>query len=384
MLNNSKKRILFITPFAPPNIGGAETHIGLLSEYLSKQGCSVTILTYQPLTTDIAASPNERSGSIHIRRFSWVRANLFSVLEKYSPILNFLYITPYLLVRSFFFMLAHHKEIDVIHVFGLNAGMIGRILKLVFRKRAILSIKGIYGFHGRALSVRIMRWVIAGLDVILVGSLDSKEDLINLGIPSGKLTLFTHWIDHARFYPREKKILREQLTWDREIFTVVFVGRLIPPKGMQLLLETARLMPHIHFKIIGDGVSRGVVTESARNLANVHYCGRVEYAALPDYIAAADVLLYPVLYHDDVSLAVLEALSCGVPVVTTNHGSGIYRLPETVALITTVRADDIQGKIQWLMDHPEEYAQMAKNAQEFATQFSEQLVETIAQTYNYK
>lgn len=312
-----------------------------------------------------------------------MRANLFSVLEKYSPVLNFFYITPYLLVRSLFFMLAHHREVDVIHVFGLNAGMIGRILKLIFRKRVIVSIKGIYGFYGHTLSARMMRWVIAGLDVILVGSLDSKEDLINLGVPSEKLTLFTHWIDHTRFYPRDKKSVRQKLAWNTEIFTVIFVGRLIPSKGMQILLETARLMPHVHFKIIGDGVSRGMVASSARNLANVHYCGRLEYTSLPDYIAAADALLYPVLYHDDVSLAVLEALSCGIPVVTTNHGSGVYRLSEAIALVVKPRAEDIKEKIQWLMDHPREYAGMAKDAHEFAKQFQERIAETIVQTYDH-
>ena len=110
--------VLLITPFFLPNIGGAETYAFELVEYLRSHSCFVNVLTYQPITTpNVRGERVEKRNNLVVHRFQWIGFNLFGKLEKY-PFVNFLYLTPYLLVRSFLWMLFNSKKVDVIDEIG--------------------------------------------------------------------------------------------------------------------------------------------------------------------------------------------------------------------------------------------------------------------------
>jgi glycosyltransferase involved in cell wall biosynthesis len=95
-------KILMITPFFSPNIGGVETHLDDLCEYLRKRGHKIFVITYQPLTTNVKALKFERDQNLEVRRIGWFGYSLFHKLEPY-PLLEFMYLTPILLVYSFLF-----------------------------------------------------------------------------------------------------------------------------------------------------------------------------------------------------------------------------------------------------------------------------------------
>ncbi|HIL27496.1 MAG TPA: hypothetical protein EYG21_08985, partial [Nitrospinaceae bacterium] len=144
-MHKNKKGVLILTPFFSPNIGGVETHLDNLVSILDEQGYRIFVQTYSPLTTENTSwKKNELLGNnIQINRYRWFGKNLFHNLENH-PFLGFLYLTPYLFFRSLLFMITNSKKIDVIHAQGLNAGAIGVILKVVFKKRLIISLHSIY------------------------------------------------------------------------------------------------------------------------------------------------------------------------------------------------------------------------------------------------
>ena len=144
-MNKNQKGVLILTPFFSPNIGGVETHLDNLVSNLDEKGYRIFVQTYSPLTTENTSwKKNELLGNnIQINRYRWFGKNLFHTLERY-PILDFLYLTPYLFIRSLLFMITNSKKIDVIHAQGLNAGAIGVILKAIFKKRLIISLHAIY------------------------------------------------------------------------------------------------------------------------------------------------------------------------------------------------------------------------------------------------
>ena len=151
-MNKNQKGVLILTPFFSPNIGGVETHLDNLVSNLDEKGYRIFVQTYSPLTTENTSwKKNELLGNnIQINRYRWFGKNLFHTLERY-PILDFLYLTPYLFIRSLLFMITNSKKIDVIHAQGLNAGAIGVILKAIFKKRLIISLHAVYpniGNHG--------------------------------------------------------------------------------------------------------------------------------------------------------------------------------------------------------------------------------------------
>jgi len=133
-----KNGILILTPFFAPNVGGVETHLNDLTAYLAEEGYYTYILTYKPITSKINAPYFTKTRNLEISRLPWFGFNLFSKLEPF-PILEFLYITPWLLINAFIFLLFKKNFIKVIHAQGLNSAFIGALLKVIFRKRLVVS-----------------------------------------------------------------------------------------------------------------------------------------------------------------------------------------------------------------------------------------------------
>jgi glycosyltransferase involved in cell wall biosynthesis len=120
MATIKQKSILLLTPFFHPNIGGVETHLSDLVSKLAQLNYQIFVQTYSPITTPgVKWKKYEKNKNIHIRRYYWFGKQLFHRIEKY-PFFDFLYLTPYLLIRSFLWMLKNHKKIDTIHSHGFN------------------------------------------------------------------------------------------------------------------------------------------------------------------------------------------------------------------------------------------------------------------------
>lgn len=97
---------------------------------------------------------------------------------------------------------------------------------------------------------------------------------------------------------------------------VVYVGRLSREKGIELLAETARLLPQYTFKAVGSGPDEGLL----KNIPNVHLTGFLTGEALADVISCASALIAPSLCFENCPLSILEAHAASVPVITMNFG----------------------------------------------------------------
>jgi glycosyltransferase involved in cell wall biosynthesis len=106
---------------------------------------------------------------------------------------------------------------------------------------------------------------------------------------------------------------------------VIFVGQLIPRKGVDLLLEAIRPLfgehPNLFLSLIGDGAESRSLQNSARALgiaAAVNFEGTVSSNRIQSRLASADVLVLPSRW-DGWGMVVNEALSAGVPVIASDH-----------------------------------------------------------------
>ena len=100
---------------------------------------------------------------------------------------------------------------------------------------------------------------------------------------------------------------------------VLVVGSLVPVKGMDLVVEIARLMPMRQFRIVGDGPERSRLESlvSQHQVRNLQFCGRLEPAKIAAELARSRVLL--VTSHvEGTPTAMLEAMAAGLPIVTTS------------------------------------------------------------------
>lgn len=115
----------------------------------------------------------------------------------------------------------------------------------------------------------------------------------------------------------------------------VFIGRLVPYKGLDMAIEAAR--PHLDsgrmvLDIIGDGPMRGALEEQARNAgvqSAVTFHGHLPHEAVQDVAVQAHILLFPSIREFGGGV-VLEAMSLGVvPMIVDYAGPAELVTPET-------------------------------------------------------
>jgi glycosyltransferase involved in cell wall biosynthesis len=377
-------RILMITPFFSPNIGGVETHLDDLCAYLQKKGHSIFVITYQPLTTRVKAPRFESRQNLEIRRIEWFGYNLFHRLEQY-PLLEFIYLTPMLLVYSALFLFRYRKDVEVIHAHGLNAAFVAKALAGLFRKRAVVSIHAIYNLSKRPMLARLMRITLSSPDIILTLAERSRMELMEIGVDSKRIKVFTYWVNQRVFKPMNIVECKKKLALEGK-FVVLFVGRFLEIKGIKVLIEVAIRLAKVEDIIlvfVGVGPLVNEVKAASDNFRNVLYVGKVENKELPPYYNAADVVIVPSIYEEGFGRVILEAFSCGTPVIASNRGGVPEALDQSVGTLIEPKGDEIQRTIENLYDHLEKLANLRKNCRVYAeNRFGENNAKTIENAYS--
>lgn len=363
---SEKMGVLILTPFYEPNIGGVETHLKDLTDYLRADGgYNIFVLTYQPLTTKAKAPVFMRSGCLKTIRIPWPGYNLFHKLEPY-PALEFLYLTPLLLISAFFFLLLCGLRVSVIHAQGFNAAFIGRVLAPLFSKKLVVSIHAIYNLGPASMLSRLIRWTLIGSTKILTLSSASKKELIRVGLRDSRVGVYTYWVDQQHFLPVGQPEARQRLGWP-EGFSVLFVGRLIEKKGADILIQAAEgTGTDIVFSFIGDGPFEYALKEASLKSGKIRYLGKVDNKDLPDYYSAADIVCVPSKYEEGFGRVILEALSCGTPIVASNRGGIPEAVDESVSVLVEPDAQSFKDAILKLFYDQEKLKALKNNCRAYA------------------
>jgi glycosyltransferase involved in cell wall biosynthesis len=320
-----------ISPFSHPNIGGVESHIDKLITYLSNENYKVILVTYQPLTTQAKGMAHEITKNLEVYRVKWFGNGWFPKLEPFFPLV-FLYLFPGLLYKSIRVYILRRKEIDVIHAHGFVSAVIVKILATVSGKRCVVSTHAIYNLQGRRFLASLVKWVLRSFDAILAVGEPSKDELIDIGLPSKRIKVHPNWIDINEYKPLDRSVCRNELNLNADDFVVLFLGRMIEKKGVLVLLEAAqRTKNNIKFLFAGDGpVSNQIIDISKKN-KNIQYLGRIDEDEKTKVYNSADLFISPVMYEEGFATVYLESLSCGTPVVTARKGCLPYFLTSEVA-----------------------------------------------------
>jgi glycosyltransferase involved in cell wall biosynthesis len=160
-------------------------------------------------------------------------------------------------------------------------------------------------------------------DGFLVPGTASAEYVRSL-VPDADVTVAPNAVDAELFASRVAD--REQLRTERglERPTVLYVGRLAPEKGVDVLLDAARGLD-------ADVVVAGSGPEEARLRAgasgNVRFAGQVDRDDLPAWYAAADVLCLP-SRSEPWGMTLNEGAAAGLPLVATEAAGGAWDLVE--------------------------------------------------------
>ncbi len=330
---SKKTWILQITPFFSPNVGGVETHLLDLLDYLKNKNYKTTVITYQALVGDKKGLRYEKQNGNEIFRIPWFRGYWY-YKTLHSSILHFLYLTPWLFIYSLNF-LSQKPKVDIIHAHGVNGAFAAALLKIIFKKPLIVTIHVETNFTIDNLQTKIQLWPLKMADKVLVVTQRTKTNLERFGINKEKISVFSYWVDSNIFKKLSKNDCREKLGISPNRQMILFVGRLTEDKGVKTIFKVAQELKDIDFYLIGSGNLKTWVEENAKKNKNIKYVGRVDNNKLPEYYNSADFLLIPstVLrprptYEESIPRVIVESLYCGLPILGTDNG-GIKETIET-------------------------------------------------------
>ncbi|MEY4520073.1 MAG: hypothetical protein RLZZ499_2673, partial [Cyanobacteriota bacterium] len=178
-------------------------------------------------------------------------------------------------------------------------------------------------------------------------------------------------VDEERFYPldllekrKKSHALAREMELEEDTKFVLFAGRLHPQKDPFLLIEAfAHLnQPMVHLLVAGTGELKPELEAKIEVLGlskQVTMLGAVTQEKLAELHQISDVFVLSSVY-EGLPFAVLEALSCGTPVVTTNAGETPDFLAEDSGIVCDERTPKaIANALRQVLQNPEQYLSAA-------------------------
>jgi glycosyltransferase involved in cell wall biosynthesis len=197
----------------------------------------------------------------------------------------------------------------------------------------------------------------------------------DLNYPLAKIAIIRNPVDAEQFCPEGARALSS----DGKL-TVLFVGRLEERKGIHHLVDAIPKVlsqfQNVKFVIIGSDTMtakgngsvlaelRQALSSSSRS-DSVTFIPHVPLSEIVDYYRSADILVLPSLY-DNAPMTVIEAMSCGKPVIgTTAGGTKEYVIHDNCGLIVPpANADELAKALVSLLADDARRASMGQNARD--------------------
>ncbi|HET8603401.1 MAG TPA: glycosyltransferase [Marmoricola sp.] len=177
---------------------------------------------------------------------------------------------------------------------------------------------------------RLLRLAYPHADAVVAVSRGVADDLESLcGLPAGSVRVLdnpvvTPELQRMRAQPVEHPWLRDQPD-EREVPVVLAVGRLVPQKDFATLLDAVAVLRRrrpVRLVVLGDGPLRGELEKRCADLGLTADVSLPGFCANPyPAMAAADVFVLSSRFEGSPG-ALIEAMSCGTPVVATDCPSG--------------------------------------------------------------
>ena len=212
---------------------------------------------------------------------------------------------------------------------GVGVALAARCLRLPYAITAHGSDINVYA--AKFLLRPQVRWALAGANAVIAVSNDLE---LKIGVMIGNADVPIARIpcagfDPSMFFPRSQNESRKALGFTEGTRIVVFVGNLVPVKGLDflvqawaMLMQRGTICTQDRLIIIGDGPCR---SDLERRIARTgtagttRLTGPIPQAMVSDWIAASTLLCLP-SHTEGMPNVVVEAFAMGVPVVASKVG----------------------------------------------------------------
>lgn len=366
-----------VTPFYYPIIGGTESFIENISIKLNEKGISTDIMTFN-------VDQKWRPWSINlINRSKIEKINGLNVIK----ISALTFLPTRIILRVNFIpgrfsdkfgdydILHFHNDIDL--SFPLFSYSIDK--PKVFHCHCLHLT---YNSYNRNPLHKCLFKKLAEVYIVQANFL--RRMLEELGIPNTKIKVVPNGIDVKRFKPNGKNKVENQL---------LFVGRLDPKKGLQVLLKALNyLKTSVQLVIIGPPsrpwffkkILELISVINERGTHKVFYLGVLKTEDVIKWYQRSSIFVCPSL-SELFGIVNLEALSCATPVVATNVGgiSEVVRDHQNGILVTPNDPIKLAEGIQYLLDNESIRKKFGQEGRKWVVEnfSSEVIAERLCQIY---
>ncbi len=229
----------------------------------------------------------------------------------------------------------------------------------------------------------IKSWIRRGLfarasKVVTVSNGIRKSVLSTYKIPPDRVEVVPNGANTSQFYPRNRAETRRDLNLPPEDFIVCFVGYMIQWQGIETLLDAAKSLdgriPRLKVLLIGDGPDLAKFKAQATHPATqglFQFMGEMPYEDVPKMVSASDVCVAPFDGTRKASpIKVFEYLACAKPVISSDVDEIGRFLRDTRSgiVIEANNAIALAEAIDWVYNHPNEAADLARRGREAVEQ----------------
>ena len=206
-------------------------------------------------------------------------------------------------------------------------------------------------------------------DYFLALSKDVKKILISNGIKEDRILYVPLGVDTLTFECKE--YIQKK---DNETLQFLFVGRVEATKGIYYLIQAFKELRdlNIELTIVGGINSKDdELLNDINNSDNITYCGLKQKSEMNEVFKKSDVYIMPSLF-EGFSLSLIEAMSSGVPVITTKNSMAddVIENGKEGFVIDSASTEQIKEKILWFYNNRDKIPEMGKNARRLAEQYT--------------
>lgn len=201
---------------------------------------------------------------------------------------------------------------------------------------------------------------------LLAVSAALKADMESIGLPGEKIRVHYTGIDLERFHPLDRAAARRRLGVEGPL--IVTAGNLVPLKGQRLAIEALDGVPGATLLIAGEGPDRPALEAliAARGLGSrARLLGSVPPAAMPELLAAADLMLLP-SEREGLANVWIESLACGTPILIADVGGAreVLDRPQAGRLVAR-EPGAIAAAAREMLGSPPDPAEVRRSAERF-------------------
>lgn len=306
-------RVLLVTNEYPPDkTAGTAMATRFLAEELESRGHRVTVV----VNTRRAAPPHEISGTLEVVRLRPLSLPATRMVQRAA-----------LLTR-----VARRVRPEIIQGQSLSCGALAALVGGLLGIPSTVYVQGLDLYESGAWAQRTyIRWALRRNDAVVAVTHDLRQRAY--GLSGRQAEVIPHGLRMREAHALDRREARTLLGLPVDAPLVLFVGRLITIKGVDHLIRAMRNMaetqPSARLIVVGDGQERALLQALAQGAGladRVTFAGERPHEDVIRFMRAADVFVLPSLV-ESFGIVLLEAMSCGLPVVASN----VMGIPSIVA-----------------------------------------------------